>query len=93
MTVASRQFMVMGVFRLQKANGTQPGPGRSCRDLRQRCRDRVYSGVRSIELDHREVVGLLHDIVGETAAAAGRHVSRVIAKKDLVEYDCRSDNT
>jgi HEPN domain-containing protein len=49
-----------------------------------------YGGVRSIELDHREVVGLLHDIIGETAAAAGRHVSRVIAKKNLIEYEGRS---
>ena len=49
-----------------------------------------YGGVRSAELDHREVVGLLHDIVGESAAAAGRHVSRVIAKKNLVEYERRS---
>lgn len=49
-----------------------------------------YGGVRSIEPDHREVVGLLHDIVGDTAAAAGRHVSRVIAKKNLVEYEGRS---
>lgn len=49
-----------------------------------------YGGVRSIELDHREVVGLLHDIIGEAAATAGRHVSRVIAKKNLVEYERRS---
>ena len=49
-----------------------------------------YGGVRSIELDHREVVGLLHDIIGEAAATAGRHVSRVIAKKNLVEYEGRS---
>jgi HEPN domain-containing protein len=49
-----------------------------------------YGGVRSIELDHREVVGLLHDIIGEEAAAAGRHVSRVIAKKNLIEYEQRS---
>jgi len=49
-----------------------------------------YGGVRSVELDHREVVGLLHDIIGEAAAAAGRHVSRVIAKKNLVEYEGRS---
>jgi len=49
-----------------------------------------YGGVRSIELDHREVVGLLHDIVGEAAAIAGRHVSRVIAKKNLIEYERRS---
>lgn len=49
-----------------------------------------YGGVRSSELDHREVVGLLHDIIGESAAVAGRHVSRVIAKKNLVEYEGRS---
>lgn len=49
-----------------------------------------YGGVRSVELDHREVVGLLHDILGEAAATAGRHVSRVIAKKNLVEYEGRS---
>jgi HEPN domain-containing protein len=49
-----------------------------------------YGGVRSMELDHREVVGLLHDIIGEAAATAGRHVSRVIAKKNLIEYERRS---
>jgi HEPN domain-containing protein len=49
-----------------------------------------YGGVRSVELDHREVVGLLHDIIGDAAATAGRHVSRVIAKKNLVEYEGRS---
>jgi len=48
-----------------------------------------YGGVRSAETDHREVVGLLHDITGETASAAGKHVSRVIAKKNLVEYEER----
>ena len=48
-----------------------------------------YGGVRSIELDHREVVGLLHDITGESASAAGRHVLMVIAKKNLVEYEGR----
>lgn len=48
-----------------------------------------YGGVRSAELDHREVVGLLHDIMGESASAAGRHVSRVIAKKNLLEYEGR----
>jgi len=49
-----------------------------------------YGGARSIELDHREVVGLLQDILGDTAAVAGRHVSRVIAKKNLIEYEGRS---
>ncbi|MBI5682200.1 MAG: HEPN domain-containing protein [Deltaproteobacteria bacterium] len=48
-----------------------------------------YGGVRSSELDHREVVGLLHDIIGESASSPGRHVSRVIAKKNLVEYEER----
>lgn len=48
-----------------------------------------YGGVRSVELDHREVVGLLHDIIGESASAARRHVSMVIAKKNLVEYEGR----
>ena len=49
-----------------------------------------YGGVRSIELDHREVVGLLHDIIGESAGPVGRHVSSVIAKKNLVEYEGRA---
>jgi hypothetical protein len=49
-----------------------------------------YGGVRSIELDHREVVGLFHEIIGDAATTAGRHVSRVIAKKNLVEYERRS---
>jgi hypothetical protein len=48
-----------------------------------------YGGVRSAELDHREVVGLLQDIIGEGMSAAGRHVTRVIAKKNLVEYEER----
>ncbi|MBI2412242.1 MAG: HEPN domain-containing protein [Deltaproteobacteria bacterium] len=48
-----------------------------------------YGGVRSSELDHREVVGLLQDIIGEDASTAGRHVIRVIGKKNLVEYEER----
>lgn len=49
-----------------------------------------YGGVRSIQLDHREVVGLLLDVIGDTATVAARHVSRVIARKNLVEYEGRS---
>jgi len=49
-----------------------------------------YGGVRSLEVDHQEVVGLLHDIIGEAATTAGRHVSRVIAKKNLIEYERRA---
>src|SRR3990172_11969789 len=48
-----------------------------------------FGGVRSAELDHREVVGLLQEIIGEKASATGRHVSMVIAKKNLVEYEER----
>lgn len=48
-----------------------------------------YGGVRSVEPDHREVAGLLQDILGKEAAAAIRHVSRVIAKKNVVEYEQR----
>lgn len=48
-----------------------------------------YGGVRSAELGHREVVGLLQEIIGENASRAGRHVTRVIAKKNLVEYEER----
>lgn len=48
-----------------------------------------YGGLRSAEVDHREVVGLLQDVVGEGAASAGRHVAMVIAKKNLVEYEGR----
>jgi HEPN domain-containing protein len=48
-----------------------------------------YGGIRSAELDHRGIVGLLQDIIGEDALTAGRHVSRVIAKKNLVEYEER----
>ncbi len=48
-----------------------------------------YGGMRSADLDHREVVGLLQDVMGETAASAGKHVARVIAKKNLVEYEER----
>ena len=48
-----------------------------------------YGGVKSAEVDHREVIGLLQDIIGKDASAAGRHVSMVIAKKNLVEYEER----
>lgn len=48
-----------------------------------------YGGMRSAELDHREVVRLLQGIIGQGAETAGRHVSRVIAKKNLIEYEER----
>ena len=48
-----------------------------------------YGGVRSAEPDHRAVVGLLEDILGSDIAAASRHVSNVIAKKNTVEYEQR----
>ena len=48
-----------------------------------------YGGVRSSELDHREVIGLFQDIIGKDASTAVRHVTMVIAKKNLVEYEGR----
>ncbi|MHB1055744.1 MAG: HEPN domain-containing protein [Thermoleophilia bacterium] len=48
-----------------------------------------YGGVRSTEPDHRQIAGLLQDILGKEAAPAIRHISRVIAKKNMVEYEQR----
>lgn len=48
-----------------------------------------YGGVRSAEPDHRQVAGLLQDTLGKEVSPAIRHVSRVIAKKNVVEYEKR----
>lgn len=48
-----------------------------------------FGGVRSNDPNHRAVIGLLQDILGSEAAAASRHVNRVIAKKNTVEYEQR----
>jgi HEPN domain-containing protein len=48
-----------------------------------------YGGVRGAEPDHRQVAGLLQDNLGKEAAPAIRHISRVIAKKNVVEYERR----
>jgi len=48
-----------------------------------------YGGVRSAEPDHRQVAGLLQDTLGKEATPAIRNVSRVIAKKNVVEYEKR----
>lgn len=41
-----------------------------------------YGGARSVELDHREVVGLLHDIIGEAAATSGQTCLKGHRKKE-----------
>lgn len=48
-----------------------------------------YGNVRSAEPDHRQVAALLQDILGKEAAPASRHVSYVISKKNVVEYEKR----
>jgi len=49
-----------------------------------------YGGVKSAEPDHKEVIGLLQETLGvKFPPAINRHVSSVIAKKHLVEYEQR----
>lgn len=48
-----------------------------------------YGGIRSTDQDHRAAAGLLHEALGPDATAASRHISRVIAKKNTVEYEQR----
>ncbi len=48
-----------------------------------------YSGVRSADNDHRAAVAVLQETLGSKSASASRHLSRVIAKKNVVEYEQR----
>lgn len=49
----------------------------------------AFVGVRSAEQDHRHIVTLLADHLGECGDQAARHVQRAIARKNLVEYEER----
>ncbi len=49
----------------------------------------AFVGIRSAEQDHRQIVTLLADHLGNVGVQAARHVQRVIAKKNLVEYEER----
>jgi hypothetical protein len=49
----------------------------------------AFVGVRSAEQDHRHIVTLLADHLGKDGQQASRHVQRVIARKNLVEYEER----
>jgi HEPN domain-containing protein len=46
-------------------------------------------GIRSAEQDHRVARDLLEEIVGPEAKPVLRHLSAVLAKKNLVEYEQR----
>jgi len=49
----------------------------------------AFVGLRSADQDHRQIVALLSDHLGEVGAQAAKHVQRVIARKNLVEYEER----
>jgi uncharacterized protein (UPF0332 family) len=49
----------------------------------------AFVGIRSAEQDHRQIVVLLADHLGKDGTQASRHVQRVIARKNLVEYEER----
>ena len=49
----------------------------------------LYGGLRSAESDHRMASRLLEEVMGSASATACRHVSFVIAKKNVIEYEQR----
>jgi hypothetical protein len=49
----------------------------------------AWVGIRSSEQDHRQIVTLLADHLGKDGEQASKHVQRVIALKNLVEYEER----
>lgn len=49
----------------------------------------AFVGIRSAGQDHRQIVTLLADHLGHEGGQASKHVQRVIALKNLVEYEDR----
>jgi len=49
----------------------------------------AFVGIRSAEQDHRQIVSLLSDHLGEDGHKMANHVQRVVARKNLVEYEDR----
>jgi len=49
----------------------------------------AYVGIRSADQDHRQIVTLLADHLDKDGERASRHVQRVIARKNLMEYEER----
>ncbi len=49
----------------------------------------AFVGIRSADQDHRQIVVLLADHLGKEGEDAARHVQRLIARKNLVEYEER----
>lgn len=48
-----------------------------------------FGGAVSAELDHRAAAALLEDLMGKNAAPTLRQMSRVISKKNVIEYEGR----
>lgn len=48
-----------------------------------------HGGVRSAGQDHRVAADLLVTTMGESSRDAARHLQRLVAKKNLVEYEQR----
>jgi HEPN domain-containing protein len=49
----------------------------------------AFVGIRSADEDHRQIVSLLSDHLGEEGDKMANHVQRVVARKNLVEYEER----
>jgi len=49
----------------------------------------AFVGIRSADQDHRQISTLLSDHLGKDGEQAAKHVQRVIARKNLVEYEER----
>ncbi len=49
----------------------------------------AFVGVRSAEQDHRQIVSLLSDHLGKDGDKMANHVQRVVARKNVVEYEER----
>ena len=47
----------------------------------------AFAGIRSSDRNHRHIVPLLTDHLGQEGERAARHVERVVATKNLVEYE------
>ncbi len=49
----------------------------------------AFVGIRSAEQDHRRIVPLLSDHLGKDGGRMANHVQRVVARKNLFEYEER----
>ncbi|MHB0981176.1 MAG: hypothetical protein ACYC5Q_14115 [Thermoleophilia bacterium] len=86
----AREFLA--VAELARADGLWDAVGLNAVHATISAADGVMAfrgGVRSAEQDHRAIRDLLEDTVGAEAKHALRHLTAVLAKKNLVEYEQR----